>query len=650
MFRLFRLFLTLLLLFCPVLVFAQQNERDMEKEKTYWQQLEKLAPKSVATFKAATEAMDKEDYKTAAQLYELVLKQAPGFDVVYRRLGLSLTRIGRSSDGRALIETAIEKNPSPENLISLAQVLSFPGQGLSPSFEDKQKALQLAKQALAAYRGNDPSYAMIVAQTALDLENIFEFREAVKDLQAKHPNEMQTHYYSAILAAYNNDWTVAEKEIKLAQSLGLPPEDAKVFLDSKPITPTTIWTYLYLALGLSALWMVGLGLLFVFGKLMSNRTLNSIETADPNVATSSQELSLRSLYRKLINVAGFYYYISLPFVVFLVLALTGSILYAFLMIGRIPIKIALILLIGAAITIYKMIRSLFVKIQSEDPGRSLKPEEAPALWALTREVAEVVQTRPIDEIRVTPGCDLAVYERGSSREKAQDRAKRILILGVGVLNDMRLNAFRAVLAHEYGHFSHRDTAGGDVALRVGGDMHKFAVAMVMSGQAVWWNIAFQFLRVYDFIFRRLSHGATRLQEVMADRVAVRNYGADAFEEGLRHAIRRDIEFDHVASKEIRQAMQTNRQLANLYHLPGVKGTEEERQIEESFKEAISRLTSEDDTHPSPIERFRLAARIRCERQLPEDGMVWDLFLDREALTAEMSEYIAQQVKAAEAQP
>ena len=72
----------------------------------------------------------------------------------------------------------------------------------------------------------------------------------------------------------------------------------------------------------------------------------------------------------------------------------------------------MIVVIAAAVTIYKMIRSLFVKIQSEDPGRALKPEEAPGLWTLTREVAQAVSTRPIDEIRVTPGCDLAVYEKG----------------------------------------------------------------------------------------------------------------------------------------------------------------------------------------------------------------------------------------------
>lgn len=405
------------------------------------------------------------------------------------------------------------------------------------------------------------------------------------------------------------------------------------------------WEYLLYPV---AVWMFGLSILFVLGKIFSNLTLRSIEQANPNGKASDEEISLRVWYKRLINLAGIYYYLSLPVVILLVIAVVASIIYGFLAIGWLPIKLAFFLVIGALITIYRMIQSLFIKIESEDPGRVLQPEEAPALWQLTREVAEAVGTRPIDEIRVTPGCELAVYEKGSFREKATDRAKRILILGVGVLNDMRLNAFRAVLAHEYGHFSHRDTAGGDVALRVDRDMVKFAIAMAISGQAVWWNVAFQFLRVYHFIFRRLSHGATRLQEVLADRVAVRNFGAASFEEGLRHVIRRDVEFTFSASKEIELAQMNQRAVANLYQLPELKGTQDEPEIEREVNEIITRPTSEDDTHPSPIDRFRLAGKIAAPILLPPNGMVWDLFANREILTDEMSNLIDQRVKGAAA--
>jgi len=294
-----------------------------------------------------------------------------------------------------------------------------------------------------------------------------------------------------------------------------------------------------------------------------------------------------------------------------------------------------IICIGALVTVFKMIRSLFIKVETEDPGRSLQYEEAPALWDLTRAVAGAVNTRPVDDIRVTPGTDLAVYEKGSFRERSQDRAKRTLIVGVGVLNDFPQNGFRAVLAHEYGHFSHRDTAGGEIALRVNADMINFARAMALSGQAVSWNIAFQFLRVYHFIFRRITHGATRLQEVLADRIAALHYGSAAFEEGLKHVVRKSVEFNYVALKEIRESASSRRVLQNLYELQPTDSEDMEKQVEQS----LNRQTSEDDTHPSPSDRFRFIRPIISSSEQPVSGQVWDLFKDKGALTLEMTKVI-----------
>jgi hypothetical protein len=130
---------------------------------------------------------------------------------------------------------------------------------------------------------------------------------------------------------------------------------------------------------------------------------------------------------------------------------------------------------------------------------------------------------------------------------------------------------------------------------------------------------------------------------MADRVAVRNYGAQAFEEGLTHVIRRQVEFEDVTYWEITDAAKTRRALQNLYEL---SPTAAER-IDEKLREAINRPTSEDDTHPRPKERFRLAARIVSTPQPPSPGMVWDLFADKDGLTREMSLMIDQQLKAAE---
>jgi Zn-dependent protease with chaperone function len=638
--------LLLALLLLPAAAHAQPQQRDMEKEQKIWSNLQIIAPESVETFKRATEALDANNYEEAARLYAEVRKEAPDFTPALRREGFALTELGRRREGLALLEKAATLERTPENFISLARALGFPGQGEEPALHEKDRALTLALEADRMASSADIEYPAMVAQLALELDRKEVFQNAVRRLEQRHPGELPTHYFAAIGAATDEDWAKAESEIEKARAKGLPPEVAEQFLNSGVRTRARVWRYVYWVLYAAAAWALGLLALFVSGKVFSNLTMKAVESADPEELTGARHETLRRWYRGLINFAGFYYYVSLPVVLCLVVLAVAAVFYAFAVLGSIPIKLMLILGIGALITIYQMIRSFFVKHQEEDPGRPLGEEEAPGLWALTREVAQAVGTRPVDEIRVTPGTDLAVYERGSSADKRQDKATRILILGVGVLNGFSRNAFRAVLAHEYGHFSHRDTAGGEVALRVNKDMVTFAYAMAAAGQAVWYNLAFQFLRAYHFIFRRISHGATRLQEILADRVAVYLYGARAFEEGLTHVIYRDAEFQHLATREIDAASAGRRALQNLYELPEAKGGEAERDVETAFRESLERKTSQDDTHPAPAERFRLAQRVKSKGEQPADGTVWELFADREALTREMSQLVERNLQAA----
>jgi hypothetical protein len=612
----------------------------MKKEAAIWKDLQAVAPKELETFKAATVAMDNQKYDEAAKLYEAVMLNAPEFDPVIRRLGICTALAGKVDEGLGLLEHAVSKKRSPENLISLAQTLAYPSDSKQGTVEQKVRALSLATEAVNNPAiGNDPSYPALMGQLAIDLDEIDPLRVATKKLVAEHPELMVTHYYSALLAAADEEWITAERAILQAEKLGLPHEATQAFLDSGVGSRARVWHYTYYTFGIVAIWVLGLLFLFLTGKFMSRVTLRSIETEDPNQPASRSQMTLRQWYRRLINVAGLYYALSMPVVMFLVIAVAASITYGFIMLGRIPIKLMLLLGIGALITIYKMIRSLFSKIEKEDPGRALNIDEAPRLWDLTRNVASTVQTRAIDEIRVTPGTELAVYEKGTFRERSNDQAKRILILGVGCLNGFRLNSFRAVLAHEYGHFSNRDTAGGDVAMRVNDHMMKFAQAMYEGGQAVWWNIAFQFLRIYHFIFRRLSHGATRLQEVLADRVAAMKYGASAFEDGLTHVVKRSAQFNVIATQEINASLAARRVIQNLYELPAIENAD----VAEATREALNRETSEDDTHPSPNDRFRFTRRITSQTEPALSGMVWDLFTNREALTAEMTNMVQGQL-------
>jgi Zn-dependent protease with chaperone function len=472
---------------------------------------------------------------------------------------------------------------------------------------------------------------MMTAQLCLDLNDLPGFKNATEELRRFQPGLMQTHYCAAIAAAVDEHWIQAEDEIRAAGRLGLPTEAVRAFLDKGVGTKAMGWRLARYALVTLAVWIGGMVVMFLVGFGLSALTMRQAGRVDSRAGASPLERQLRRVYRLVLNLAGVYYYVSLPIVLALVVAISAALIYGILMLGYIPVKLLLLLVIGVAMTLWAAAKSLFVKVKAEDPGRSLGREEAPELWELTQEVARTLDTRPIDEIRITPGTDLAVYERGRWQEKLRDQAQRVLILGAATLDGFQIDHFRCVLAHEYGHFSHRDTAGGEIAMRVRNDMFRFYRAMAAAGQATRMNAAFHFLRVYNFLFRRISHGASRLQEILADRVAAQAFGALAFEAGLRHVIGRELAFKAYANREIKAAIEARRPLQNLYQM----ATEGAGDVAGDLEQTLSRKTSRDDSHPSPADRFRLVSGLTHPSCPPRSGEVWGLFADRAGLEREM---------------
>jgi Zn-dependent protease with chaperone function len=621
--------------------FAQQTARNYKTEQAIADRLASRAPQAVDLFQRATAAMDSGNYQEAIPLFQQVLQQAPLFTPAMRRLGASLAGSGQIDEGISYSRRAVKLERSAENLASLATVLAFPAPNQQGSTSQMQSAFLLAKEASDKYTGeDDANYLLLVAQLALNLKDIPAFHSATETLVQRHPELFATHYLNAIGMAMDENWVGSEDEIKVAEQMGMPKQAAEAFLASGIRKRAIIWRCLHYAPYLIGAWILGLALLFLVGKVLSSLTLRLIEALDPSASLSPSERLMRWYYRKLIIFVGAFYYVSLPLVIALVLGLAGSIIYSVLMIGYVPIKLVVILAIGAVVTVVKMVQALFVKADDSQPGRPLGRENAPDLWNLTREVAEKLGTRSLDQIRITTGTEMAVYERGTRQERRRDEGQRTLLMGIGLMHGFSQNAFRAILAHEYGHLSHRDTAGGEIALRVNRDMTNFAVALASARQALPWNLAFQFLRLYHFLFRRISHGAARLQEVLADRASAAIYGAQAFEEGLRHVVRRQIEFRKLALNEVRVSREAGVPFRNIYRLTSERFTS----LDDEVEKTLHRQASEDDTHPSPADRFRLVRCVPCSQPPAAKGVMWDLFRDPEALTREMTSEVEYQVK------
>jgi hypothetical protein len=314
-----------MLCLAPVLGDAQANRRDMAKEATIWKELEAVAPEMVDVFKQATERMDAHDAQAAVPLFQKVVDAAPQFDAGLRRLGMSLWESGESKQSVEYVELAVHLRRTPDNLSSLAIVLGIPQSNQPVPKEGGQRALALVNEAIQNRSTPDDGDLLVKAQLSLSLGDMKEFHDATAKLIRYFPDKAETHYFNAVRAVSDNKWTEAEDEIRRAGQLGLPQEDVDRFLASGVQTQATEWRYAWYAACATIAWMSGLLLLFVSGKTLSTSTLRSIEHDSGTGAVSASELKLRKIYRRLIDVAGYYYYVSLPFVMLLLIAIAVSV-------------------------------------------------------------------------------------------------------------------------------------------------------------------------------------------------------------------------------------------------------------------------------------------------------------------------------------
>ena len=625
--------LLVLLLVSPATAGTSLFKWDPSLEARY----EAEVPTEVERFRAASAAQRADQPEVAEKAFREVL-------AVYPKHGPTLWRLARLALGRhdraeaiALARRAVEAKPGPASRTTLADVLM--------AGKPEESALVevdglLAEAGREASTDREKTYvAASLVQLALVRNNLPAFRDAVAVLRQAAPGETPTHYFSALDLATSDDLEGADRELDLAVAGGLPAAEAQRLRDQFGITrQKEIWSWAKLGGVLLAAWLVTLLLIYAVGSLLSHGTLQAIERFG---GRDSDQLrartgALRAWYKRTIGFAAVYYFLSIPVVIAVVLLLAGGILLGFLMLGHIPIKLILIVAVVALVSVWSMLKSLVIRRQpDEDPGRVLTEREAPALLAELREVAQKVGTRAVDSVYLTVGTDMAVIERGSMSERLRDRGKRSLILGLGLLPGFTRSQFRSVLAHEYGHFSNRDTAGGNTSMVVQASLMRSIIGIARGGGAAWYNPAWLFLRGFYLLFLRVTLGASRLQEVMADHFAALAYGAAAFRDGLTHVVRRTLEFSKSVDVLVAQAQQQRRALVSVYAAP--EGGLQIAELDAAFQERMNDKGSPYDSHPPPAQRLAWVSRMEVAAEGSSDeGPVWELFPDRSALEAEMT--------------
>ena len=611
-------------------------ERDPAFEQEIYDRLAEINPDAVPIFQEATRAMDASELTAAKRGYEQVLELAPDFPDALRRLSYVEQGLGNVEAGLQLARQAYAIQDSPYNRAALARALLF-----TKDPDDAAEALTHAWAAVQALpEDGDANLTLLLA--GLATENLNAIRQAGTTLAQVMPAFPLGHYFAGLRAAEDGKWEQAEWELLLARELGMPAEDVQKALDAGIASQARLYRWLRRGGYAVVAWPVGLTVLFLAGMLLSRLTLAAVHRVQPaaEFKVGWAERLVRTLYRIVIAITSLYFYASIPLLILVVVALTAGIFYFFLVIGSIPMRLALLLALTAIFTLYAVVRSIFTRVKEVEPGHPLSRDEAPRLWELAQEVAGRVGTRPIDAIYVTAGTGIAVTERGGLLRKLRGAGQRCLILGLGALSGMPQGQLKAILAHEYGHFSSRDTAGGNLARQVRLSIHQMAYGLAISGLAHWYNPAWLFVNGFNRIFLRVTLGASRLQEILADRYAAMAYGVHNFVEGLTYIVRQELVFAMQVNLEVNQATEQGRQLQNLYTLPPLKSDSLQEELETKMSEVMSRPTSPYDSHPAVRERIKLLQQLKVANEVEESQEpVWNLLPNVEELQNEMTNMV-----------
>jgi Zn-dependent protease with chaperone function len=261
---------------------------------------------------------------------------------------------------------------------------------------------------------------------------------------------------------------------------------------------------------------------------------------------------------------------------------------------RLHARLVLFCLVGAGVILWSIIPR---RDRFEPPGPRLDPAKQPQLFAAVKDIAHKTQQSLPVEVYLVPEVNAFVAERGGFMGVG---SKRVMGIGLPLLQALTAPQFQAVLAHEFGHYY-----GGDTKLGIW--IYKIRAAIIrtvqnLGGHASWLQQPFIW---YARLFLRITHSISRQQEFVADRLAAQTVSPMALIGGLRavHGVAPAFqafwqnEFAPVISSGYRPPLAEG--FNQFIHTPSVT-----RLMDQIVDEAVdSGQTDPYDTHPSLRERI-----------------------------------------------
>jgi Zn-dependent protease with chaperone function len=129
-----------------------------------------------------------------------------------------------------------------------------------------------------------------------------------------------------------------------------------------------------------------------------------------------------------------------------------------------------IIAVGISVIVF-LVKFLFAVARDENSGRvEISEAEQPRLFAFIRQLTQETHTPFPKKIFVSPDVNACVFYNSSFWSMFLPSRKNLEI-GLGLVNCVNLSEFKAVMAHEFGHFSQRSMKLGSFTYNVNRVIH-----------------------------------------------------------------------------------------------------------------------------------------------------------------------------------
>ena len=270
---------------------------------------------------------------------------------------------------------------------------------------------------------------------------------------------------------------------------------------------------------------------------------------------------------------------------------------------RINLQITFFCLAGAGVILWSLIPrpDTFVA-----PGPLLLEKSFPRLFVeLERTAQRVGQSMP-GEVYLVPDVNAWVSQRGGVMGIG---SRRIMGVGLPLLQVLTVRELRAVLAHEFGHYHGGDTALGPWIYSTRAAIGRTLVQLAERSRFL--TIPF---RIYGALFLRVTHAISRAQEYAADALSVRTEGAPAMASALRKIDRAAALFPAYWQQEVAAVLQAGfRPPITAGFVEFMRTVERDNLVNEEALRKAAEAEDPYDTHPPLARRLEALEKVAASR-------------------------------------